>query len=183
MDASFDLAPVYRELGAREVDLVRTHLLRLGRNSRTMRFGYAVSDEFIENYCSAVRRLNIMTFGALVDGELRAVAELRRVSDARPADAEVALSVEDAWQDDGIGTRLLSHVRRSARYHGIATLHMICLRENYRMRCIAQKYRARTKTLADQIGADAPRADLDCLPVASEWRADKAGFVTFALDV
>ena len=45
-----------RRMWASENDKFRDHLLRLDRESRRIRFGMAVSDEFIKDYASTARR-------------------------------------------------------------------------------------------------------------------------------
>ena len=191
MSLSVETAPSFRELGADEHTAFYEHLLRLGAASRYMRFGHAVGEEFLKSYCQSIGRLNIVTYGAFVDGDLRAVAELRRVSDLCPTDGEIGLTVEDDWQDAGIGTELLAHVQATARHRGIETIHMICSRKNYRMRSVAQKVRAQVKPLANQIvgqiggqigGFDADAAQNGAETPLNHFYQD-TDFVTFSLEV
>jgi len=151
MSVSTHMNPVFRELSADEHSGFYDHLLRLGATSRYMRFGYAVSDDFLKTYCTEIGRLNIVTYGAFVGGVLRAVAELRRVSEVCPHDGEIGLTVEDDWQDAGIGTELLAQVQAVAKLRGIETIYMICSRKNYRMRSVAHKAHAQVNPLHNQI--------------------------------
>ena len=175
--------PTYREL---EKDIYGTwyeHLLRLGPTSRYMRFGHAVSDDFLRDYARSMDRHNIVAYGAFVDGALRAVAELRRISDLCPLDGEIGLTVEDDWQDTGIGTDLLFHVQAAARQRGVETIYMICSRKNYRMRSVAQKVHARVKPLPNQIFGweeDHQQGNPNSPTVQSIQYSD---LVTFSLDL
>ncbi|MCF8466316.1 MAG: GNAT family N-acetyltransferase [Sneathiella sp.] len=136
------LPPVYRELAPKEQDALLLHLLRLGPLSRHMRFGYPAGDGTIERYCNNRHGRAPVLCGAFIGGELRGVAELRFISEKWPYSAEIALSVEDEWQDMGIGTELMSRALRAARLHHISVLEVNCLPENTRMRRIADKYGA-----------------------------------------
>jgi GNAT superfamily N-acetyltransferase len=103
-----------------------------------------------------------LVHGFFVDNELRAAAELRPILDDWPVAAEAAFSVERDWQDSGIGTELLERTLRSARNRGVATLYMVCLRENARMQSLARKFEAELHfeqgEIAGTVGA--PRPDI-----------------------
>jgi GNAT superfamily N-acetyltransferase len=67
---------------------------------------------------------------AEADGEIIGVARY----DARAGedDAEVAVIVEDAWQDRGLGTRLLHHLARVGARRGLVAFRAVVLGENRR---------------------------------------------------
>ena len=67
---------------------------------------------------------------AEVDGEIVGVARY----DGRPGedDAEVAVIVEDAWQNRGLGTRLLRHLARVGARRGLTGFRAVVLGENRR---------------------------------------------------
>lgn len=94
---------------------LRAHLLRLDPDDRQMRFCAPAGDRYIDTYCDRIDPLRTIALGCLVDGTLRGVAELIRVSDAWPIRAEVALSVERDFQNRGIGGRLLARAFAVAR--------------------------------------------------------------------
>ena len=129
-----------RKLWVGEAELYRGHLLRLDGESRRNRFGGAVSDEFIGRYCEPSALGGAILYGFFVDGVLRGAAELRLLEPA--GDAEVALSIERAWQSQGVGTVLLEHLLLAAGNRGIERLHVLCLAENGRMRQLARKFDA-----------------------------------------
>ncbi|OAN80874.1 hypothetical protein A8B78_10925 [Jannaschia sp. EhC01] len=118
------------------------HFQRLDPETRRLRFGGSVSDDYVTTYVAQVTSVDSVIFGAFPDGTLRAVAELRGLLDSWPRSAEVALSVETDWQDKGIGEALLNRLIAAARNRGIKKVHMLCLRENARMRALALKHNA-----------------------------------------
>jgi GNAT superfamily N-acetyltransferase len=67
---------------------------------------------------------------AEIGGEIVGVARY----DARPGedDAEVAVIVDDAWQDRGLGTQLLHHLARVAARRGLVAFRAVVLGENRR---------------------------------------------------
>jgi GNAT superfamily N-acetyltransferase len=108
MDEPLMYAGSIRKLWVGEAELYRGHLLRLDSESRRNRFGGAVSDDFIRRYCEPSALSGAIVYGFFVDGVLRGAAELRLLESA--GDAEVALSIERAWQSQGVGTALLEHL-------------------------------------------------------------------------
>ena len=81
-----------RKLFANEADKFRDHLLRLDKESRRLRFAHGVSDAFIEDYASRMSEMGSIVYGYIVDGEVRAAAELRKLSDTWGHEAEAAFS-------------------------------------------------------------------------------------------
>ena len=173
----------YRKLWPTELGLFREHLHRLDRESLRMRFGRAVGAEFIDRYCDTVYALNSVVYGCFIGGTLRAVAELRLLTDTWPFEAELAFSVERDWQDDGIGTELMSRALRAARNRSISRLYMICLPENGRMRRVAMKYDALLTFHPGQVDADLHPSHPDYLSVLQEFLDDTSGFMTYMLDL
>lgn len=120
----------------------RDHLLRLEDESRRMRFGMGVSNDFIRRYAEQTSQFQSVIYGFFVGREMRAAAELRMIGSSWRGDAEAAFSVEKAYQDSGVGTELLGRIIVSARNRNVDRLFMNCLSENRRMQRVAQKYRA-----------------------------------------
>jgi GNAT superfamily N-acetyltransferase len=125
-----------------EKDKFRDHLLRLDRDSRRMRFGMAVSDDFITDYASRVGEMRCVVYGFFVGGDMRAAAEMRKIGESWSTDAEGAFSVEKDFQNRGIGTELLGRIIRAARNRGVSRLYMNCLAENHKMQRLCRKYEA-----------------------------------------
>jgi GNAT superfamily N-acetyltransferase len=131
-----------RKLWLSEGDKLRGHLLRLDRETRRLRFGMAVKDDFLCDYVSHMGDTKGVVYGYFVDGEMRAAAEMRLMGDGWPADAEGAFSVEPEHQNQGLGTALLGRIIRAARNRGVTRLYMNCLAENHKMQRICKKYGA-----------------------------------------
>jgi GNAT superfamily N-acetyltransferase len=131
-----------RRMWLSESDKFRDHLFRLDRESRRTRFGMAVSDNFISDYASRTGEMKCLVYGFFVDGEMHAAAEMRQIGDGWPADAEGAFSVEQDYQNRGIGTELLARIIRAARNRGVERLYMNCLAENHKMQRICRKFDA-----------------------------------------
>jgi len=164
----------YREFGA--------HLLRLDANSRRLRFGGATSDTFVRDYCDTAYRLKSLIYGYFVDGTMRGAAELRPVMDNWPVEAEAAFSVEEPYQDIGIGTELMDRVLLAAQNRGVSTLYMICLRENSRMQSIARKYSAQLHFDRGEVAADLDPSWPTYFSLLREGLEDGKGFVTAVLE-
>jgi GNAT superfamily N-acetyltransferase len=131
-----------RRMWLSEGDKFRDHLLRLDRETRRLRFGMAVNDDFIVEYSSHIGDTKGLVYGYYANGEMHAAAEIRLLGDAWPADAEGAFSVEPAHQNQGIGTELLGRIIRAARNRGVQRLYLNCMAENRKMQRICRKYDA-----------------------------------------
>ena len=125
-----------------ETGLYRDHLLRLDRDSRRNRFAGTVTDEFVRNYAALSFSIDAIIHGFFVDGTLRGAGELRPIGTPIIREAEAAFSIEQDWQNDGIGSVLLERTLLAARNRGLKFLHMACLANNQRMQQLARKYDA-----------------------------------------
>jgi len=151
MDLSADSASVeIRRLWPAEERLLRDHLLRLDATTRRMRFGHAVTDEFLVAYARDCFGLGDLVFGAFVGGTLRGAAELRSQdaiwSEQTPANAhrsaEAAFSVEAPWRRRGLGLKLFKRIERAASNHGVETIVILCEPDNIPMINLAKKFSA-----------------------------------------
>ena len=172
-----------RKLRASETDLFRDHLLRLDRDSRRMRFAHGVSDAFIEDYAERMGEMGSIVYAWLVDGEVRAVAELRKLSDTWGREAEAAFSVEPAWQNRGIGSELMGRVIRAARNRGVVLLYMSCLAENRKMQAIARKYEAELRFEAGEVIGEIVPEGPSWLTLMAESVEDRASYMLAVLDL
>ena len=172
-----------RKLWPTETDKFRDHLLRLEKESRRMRFAHAVSDAFILEYASRMHDMGSIVYGYLEGGQLRAAAELRKLSSVWGQEAEAAFSVETAWQDNGIGTELMGRIIRAARNRGIKRLYMSCLAENAKIQAIARKHDAVLRfECGDVIGEIVPDVP-DYFSVLAEEVEDRMGMMMAVLDL
>lgn len=172
-----------RKLWPTEVEKCRGHLLRLDSESRRMRFAHAVSDGFIDDYASRMHDMGSIIYGFFEGGELRAVAELRKLSAVWGEEAEAAFSVELPWQDRGIGTELMGRVIRAARNRGVKRLYMSCLAENKKMQSIARKHGAVLRfEYGDVMGEIVPQGP-DYFSILAEEVDDRMGLMLAVLDL
>lgn len=168
--------PAIRRLWPADIAAFRAHLLRLDRASRNMRFGGTVTEEFLSDYADTLARPDAVVFGAFADGQLIAVAELRMLFDAGGASAEAAFSVEEPYQDKGIGDALLSRLIAAAQNRGIRAVYMICLNANARMRHLALKHDAEIKFDDGEVRGTVRRAWPDMASLTEEVLGEALGF-------
>ena len=159
---------VFRKLWPQDAEAFRTHLLRLDAGQRACRFGHAVADERIVQYCASTDWIRSVTLGCWIAGELRGVAELKILDTVWPRWAEVALSVERTFEARGIGTELFRRVVLVARNRGINRAYLLCLPENQRVQRIVRKLRPMLIHDGDQIECEIELSLPDPLSVAAE---------------
>lgn len=172
-----------RKLWVTELGLYRDHLLRLDENSRRMRFGMGVGPDFIEDYARRVGDMKSVVYAYVEDGEVRAAAELRRFSFEVQGEAEAAFSVEEDYQDSGIGTELLGRVIRAARNRRIRRIYMNCLLENRKMQRVARKYEAVLHFDHGEVVGELEPATPNYFSLWREAVEDEMGFVMAVLDL
>ena len=172
---------IRRLLWVGEAELYRGHLLRLDAESRRNRFGGAVSDDFIREYCEPGALRGAIIYGFLVDGVLRGAVELRLLEPA--GEAEVALSIERTWQSQGVGAALLEHLLLAARNRRINRLHMLCLAENRRMRQLARKFDAELSIQSGSVVGEMKAPHPTPMSVMRELAADGADLALAILHV
>ncbi|MGQ9365395.1 GNAT family N-acetyltransferase [Azospirillum sp. ST 5-10] len=135
--------PTFRKLHPAEWDRYERHLLRLDGASRFMRFAGTVSDEAIARRCRALDHGRTQLVGCFEQGHLRGAAEIATDRALWPHEAELAISLEGGFQDRGYGTALLGRALTIVRNRRIRRAHMLCLRENLRMRRLATRFGGR----------------------------------------
>lgn len=172
-----------RKLWPTEHDKFRDHLLRLDKEARRMRFAHSVSDAFIEEYASHMSEQGSIVYGYFVDGEMRGAAELKKLGDVWGHEAEAAFSVEQAYQEKGIGTELLGRVIRSARNRGVHQLYMSCLAENGRMQSVARKHEADLRLEYGEVVGEIMPQDADYFSFIAEAMDDRVGYMLAVLDL
>ncbi|MEQ9562096.1 MAG: GNAT family N-acetyltransferase, partial [Woeseiaceae bacterium] len=81
-----------------------------------------------------------MAFVATVDkdGCEAIVGVSRYAADADDSTREIAITVADEWQHQGLGTRLARALIQHAREHGVRKLYSIDLADNAHMRMLAR---------------------------------------------
>jgi len=172
-----------RKLWPTETNKFRDHLLRLDKENRRMRFAHGVSDAFVEDYAARMSEMGALVYGYFVDGEVRAAAELKKLGIAWGREGEAAFSVEQPWQEQGIGTELMGRVIRAARNRGVQHLCVSCLAENAKMRTIAGKHEAELRfEYGEVIGEIVPEGP-NYFSLLAEAVDDRFGYMMAVLDL
>lgn len=140
----------FRRLGAADRAARLAHLARLGGEGRWARFRGPAPPSPLPEPALAV--------GSWIDGTLRGVAELYPLP-GRPAAAELAMSVEPAFQGQGLGTTLLERLLLLARNRGYRRLVAVAAEDNVRLRALLRRAGARWAP-----GPGEGRAELPLLP-------------------
>lgn len=172
-----------RKLWPTETRKFRDHLMRLDPTSRRSRFAHGVSDQFIADYADRMNEMGSIVFGYIVNGDVRAVAELRKLGDTWGREAEAAFSVEDEYQEAGIGSELMGRVIRCARNRGIQHLFMSCLSENRKMQAIAKKFEAELRFEVGEVVGDIIPETPNYFSILSEAVDDRVGFMMAVLSL
>lgn len=187
MNGSQNWEGTIRKLWVTENNKFRDHLLRLDADSRRLRFGHMVGDDFIVEYANRSKTMaghsQCVIYGGFVDGEMIAAAELRKLGEVWAPDAEAAFSVESAYQDTGIGTLLMGRLIRSARNRKIQHIYMNCLVENGKMQRIAKKYEADLHFEYGSVIGDVVPEGPSYLSLWQEAVDDRYGFVMAVLNL
>lgn len=142
----------FRRLGAADRAARLAHLARLGGEARRARFlGGAAAASVTEP---------TLALGAWVDGRLRGVAELHLLP-SPPATAELAISVEPAFQGRGLGGALLARLIVLARNRAIRRILTLCAEDNARALALLRRAGARLR-----FDPGEARAELELLPAS-----------------
>ena len=139
-----------RRLWASDKEAFRHHLVSLGPRSRHLRFGGGVSDDFLVHYAENCFGKGDLLYGAFVDSEMVGAGELRsnqaiwseQATFGRHIHAEAALSVDEGHRRRGVGEKLFKRILRAATNHGVETIEIVCLPENFGMQNLARKFKA-----------------------------------------
>ena len=162
----------FRKLWPQDVGAFTAHLLRLDAEQRALRFGHVVADEWLVSYGASTDWIRSATLGCWVAGELRGVMELKMLDPFWSRSAEVALSVERAFESRGMGTELFKRGMLIARNRGVARAHMQCLPENHSVRRMVRKLQPRVSYGGDQIECEIELDPPDPLSLAAEFCGD-----------
>ena len=172
-----------RKLWSTESGKLRDHLMRLDKDSRRLRFGHTVSDQFVQDYAARVPAMGCIIHAYMENGLVRAVAELRRLGSTWGYEAEAAFSVETPWQNRGIGSELMGRVICSARNRGVERLMMGCLAENTKILAIARKQQAQLSFERGEVYGEIHPCDASYQSLLEEAVADRFGFAMAVLDI
>ncbi len=131
-----------RTLSAKELPLLREHLLRLDHASRHDRFNGFIDSGFIVRYSAKCMNDGTIVVAYLEDGVVRGAAELHQ-PDLSPASLpEIAFSVEACVRRKGVGSLLFAKLIEKARALGYQKLRITTGAQNDAMRALAHKFGA-----------------------------------------
>jgi len=121
------------------------HLKSLDSESKLLRFGHKVSDEYIDKLCNEVERdpLNHILF-CIEDRNLTIIA-IGHI--ATKGEMELAFSVLKEHQGQGLGDKLMKRCIQYCRTHNILRGAMVCLASNDAIKhlCIKNGIRIRSE--------------------------------------
>jgi hypothetical protein len=172
---------VYRKLMSYEIWRLQEHLLRLSSADRRLRFFSAVGDTFIVEHCRHVACSSAIVIGYFELGVLRGAAELH-LGEHLGDRAELALTVESAWQAHHVGTELVDRAITIAENRSVRVIQMLCLLDNRRMQHVALKFTDRLLIEEDQTEADVKVPFPTQLSLWQEAVMDSTGLLTCWLD-
>src|SRR3954467_8444704 len=131
-----------RTLTAREMPLLREHLLRLDPESRRDRFNGATDESFIESYAERCLADGTVVIAYVEDGKLLGAAELHQADTSPDGIPEIAFSVERAARRKGVGSVLFRRLITEAEGRGYESLRITTGYSNEAMRALAHKFGA-----------------------------------------
>ncbi|MBA1149108.1 GNAT family N-acetyltransferase [Ectothiorhodospiraceae bacterium WFHF3C12] len=131
--------PIHRLYPA-ERNKFKEHLKRLAPADRRLRFGSQISDARIDRYVDGLEWPWAITLVAMKDGLVRGAGECVIARHTWPPTAELAFSVEPAYQGQGIGSGLFERLLVVARNRGISRIHIVTTPDNTRMQRMATRY-------------------------------------------
>lgn len=106
-------------------DILASHWARLDEKSKRLRFLGCPDMKFFSRFAARIEPMSVI--GVTIDGEVRGVCEVHRL---RNAHAEIAISVEKAWQGHGYGRQLFEAGLREAADGGVETADLFFSAEN-----------------------------------------------------
>lgn len=125
-----------RKLSFLDRDKLTDHLQSLQGEDRRLRFGMAVTDEYIEKYVKTTCDVrNNKWFGVEVEGKIVAACHAAIIDEA----AELGCSVVEEYRGHGLAQGMFDRAVTWLRSKGITDVCMHCLSENGAMKHIARK--------------------------------------------
>jgi len=131
-----------RTLTAREMPLLREHLLRLDPESRRDRFNGAADESFVESYAARCLADGTVVIAYVEDGKVLGAAELHQPDSSDDGMPEIAFSVERSVRRKGVGSILFKRLITEAEGRGYQSLRITTGYSNEAMRALAHKFGA-----------------------------------------
>ena len=171
-----------RKLLPSEADKLRDHLVRLTREQRSLRFMGTLDDVAVGEHCGRLNWFRTVVIGYFDAGVLRGAAELQVVDNHFPILCEVAITVETAWQEQGVATELLRRVLVIARNRSARGVQINCFGDNYRIQHVAQKFGAHFRSRGGESEAEIPTPAPTYWSHCEEAIDDGLGWMNFWFD-
>jgi GNAT superfamily N-acetyltransferase len=131
-----------RTLTAREMPVLREHLLRLDPESRRDRFNGAADESFVESYAARCLADGTVVIAYVEDGNVLGAAELHQPDSSGDGMPEIAFSVERSARRKGVGSILFKRLIAEAEGRGYQSLRITTGYGNEAMRALAHKFGA-----------------------------------------
>lgn len=171
-----------RKLLPSEAAKLRSHLIRLTLEQRSMRFMGTLDDAAVGEHCERLNWFRTVVIGFFDGGVLRGAAELQIADNRLPILCEVAITVETAWQDRGVATELLRRILVIARNRSARGVQISCFGDNYRIQHVAQKFGAQFRFRAGASEAEIPTSLPTPWSLCEEAIDDALGWMCFWID-
>lgn len=143
------------------------HLKGLSGSDRYTRFCYNIKDAGIDQFILSIlyNPNDHVLFTAEVDDAVVGFGHLAREGD----DWELAVSVDEKYQGQGIADRLMNHMIVWGKTHGIHSVFMHCITQNTKIQHLARKHGLR---IVDRDGTEITgKVDLP-MPTPLDYTAD-----------
>lgn len=139
-ERAVDVPRGLRSLGWGDAGALCDHLLRLHPDDRRARFAHPASDRRIERYVREIDWSRSLVVGWHEDGVLRAAVQAHWPDVAwLDGNAELAVSVERAWQRRGIASALVPLTALSARTRRLPGLYLTAQTDNEAVRRLSRR--------------------------------------------
>ena len=117
-----------------------SHLKRLNKEDRYMRFCSALGDYAIEHYASTIDLKKEHGIGVFNDNQLIAFAIVCPIDDQHgQRSAEFGISIDKEYRSGGIAQAMLQASIDYCKRENIGLLFMMCLHENKKMQALAKQ--------------------------------------------
>lgn len=168
---------VIRKLAGGEAGRMKRHLRRLSDEDRRLRFGFGLNPTGLDRYVDAMDWSKTWAIGSFDAAQLHGVAELHRCGPWWAATAELSVSVEGRYQNQGLGTRLVAEALLVARNRGVRSVNLLCLPENRPIRRIISKFAGELVAVDGDVEARICPAQATPLSVMAEVLNDSRSIV------
>jgi RimJ/RimL family protein N-acetyltransferase len=163
---------LYRKVTAAEASLLAGHLRRLDDRDWRARFQGSTDRDSVLRFVARFDWSEGAVIGAFVNDRLRGVAEVHPCATPSGPQAEIAVTVEGEFQNQGIGTELLRRAIDAARNRSIGRIHLLFLIDNDRMRRLVEKFSGAVMNDIDQSDGTIEPMPATFATLLEEWVED-----------